>query len=108
MYLDQQVHPRSEPPISYPSYRNAPTPLQETRTTDASFERLLVGFDRDVGIHHGCHIVDLLFLSLLQKFPVTVGILQGNCITHGERHQRLVEYEIPILREFLQLTKWHR
>lgn len=40
-----------------------------------SLKRIPVQLVRHISIHHGCHSVDLLVVSLFQQLPVTVCVL---------------------------------
>jgi len=48
----------------------------------SSLKRLLVCLIRDIGVHQGRHIVDLLFGSFLEKLSVSVGVFQSDRVTH--------------------------
>src|SRR5690606_22179227 len=51
-----------------------------------SIESVFVELVSNPSIHHSCDVVDLLILSLLQEFAVTVGVFLSDAVTHGELH----------------------
>ncbi len=49
-----------------------------------SFKRLFVRLVCHIGVQEGRHVIDLLFLPLLQQLAVAVGILDSDGVAHGE------------------------
>src|SRR5687768_17248943 len=72
---------------------------------DSSLECLLVEFECDPRVHQSSDIVDLLLMTALQQLTVAVCVLKGNCVTHTEAHQALVNEEQTCFRHLLQLAK---
>src|SRR4051812_36459563 len=63
---------------------------------------------RHPSVHQCGDVVDLLVVALLQELSVTVRVLHGDTVSHGERHEPLVKYELTLLSKVLELSKRHR
>src|SRR5699024_1064717 len=55
------------------------------------FEHLSIELPSNVCIHHSRNSINLLIVSNLQKFSVTVSVLDYNTVAHGELHKGFVE-----------------
>ena len=70
-----------------------------------SVEYLSVDFVCNPSVEQCRHGVDLLLSSILVELAVTVGIFQGDAISHGELHNRLIEEEQTVERHVLDLSE---